>query len=52
MGKKTLARFSEEPPNTETWQPWLQLPQVVVSSLSMEAFKAQLCQKWTMVGRG
>lgn len=52
MGKKILAQFPEELPNTETLQPWPGLPPVVVSSLSMEAFKVQLCQKWTMVGRG
>lgn len=52
MGKKILVQFLEELPNSETLQPWPGLPRKIVSSLSVEAFKVKLCQKWSMVGRG
>lgn len=50
-GKQVLAQFSEDISNTKTSKPCPGQPQDVVSSLSMEAFKVQLCQEGTMVGR-
>lgn len=51
IGKWVPAHFSEELPNTETSEPWPGLTQEVVSSPLMEAFKVQLCQEGTAVGR-